>query len=200
MTESAQNKVVVARDKLQSLIASKLSNQVANLGHDFMFVVGEIQRPQMLDVFKILKHDTDLQFNILLNLTAIDWLDQRESRFEVVYHLLSLSNLFRIRLKVAVSEHNPEVDSLSGLWSSANFMERECWDMYGIKFKGHPDLRRLLMYPEFEGHPLRKDFPVQGKQPRIAMLHPEFENTARNRVRSELVSINSRRKDAMGAT
>ena len=96
-------------------------------------------------------------------------------------------------------EENPEVDSLTGLWSVTNFLEREVWDMYGIKFKNHPDLRRIMMYDEFEGHPLRKDYPVQGKQPRVQLRHPEVENTARLMQRPALVQINSKKeKDPAG--
>jgi NADH-quinone oxidoreductase subunit C len=121
-------------------------------------------------------------------------MDERDDRFEVVYHLLGLGSMLRVRIKIAVPEHKPEVASLVPLFSSANFMEREVWDMYGISFKGHPDLRRILMYEEFKGHPLRKDYPVQGKQPRVALRYPEVENTAREMVRGELVAIRSRKK------
>ena len=110
-------------------------------------------------------------------------------RFDLVYNFLSIANLNRLRIKVAVSETQAEVQTLTGLYESANFMEREVWDMYGIKFTDHPDLRRILMYDEFEGHPLRKDYPVQGKQPRVPMRHPEVSNTARLMQRPELVQI-----------
>ncbi|RMG44169.1 MAG: NADH-quinone oxidoreductase subunit C [Candidatus Dadabacteria bacterium] len=152
----------------------------------------------MLDFFKILKLDTELGFNILLSVTAVDWLDKRENRFEVVYHLLSLQHLHRLRVKIDVPENNPEVDSLIDLWKSANFMERECWDMYGIKFKGHPNLKRILMYDEFKGHPLRKDYPVQGKQPRVPLRHPEVRNTAVDMHRPPLVKINKRKEKSVG--
>jgi NADH-quinone oxidoreductase subunit C len=116
-------------------------------------------------------------------------MDLRDERFEVVYQLLSLSKLWRVTIKVAVSESNPEVDSVVSLWAGANFLEREVWDMFGIRFTGHPDLRRILMYEEFVGHPLRKDYPVQGKQPRIPLRAPEVENTARSMSRPDLVTI-----------
>ena len=153
-----------------------------------------VHRDQLLKIVSALRESSQLAFNMLLSVTAIDWLDQRDERYELVYHLLSLSSTHRLRIKTALPEGKAEIDSLVPLYKSANFMERETWDMYGISFRGHPDQRRILMYDEFEGHPLRKDYPVQGKQPRIPLIHPEVNNTARNMLRPELVSINSRRE------
>lgn len=143
--------------------------------------------------FNTLKFDSELSFDFLVSITAVDWLDKRETRFELVYHLMSHKTKERLRVKIDIPENNPEAESVTAIWASANFLEREVYDMYGIKFKGHPDLRRILMYDEFEGHPLRKDYPVQGKQPRIQMLHPEVRNTAVDMIRPNLVSINKRR-------
>ena len=85
----------------------------------------------------------------------------------MVYHLYSLSKHARLRIKVGLEEEAPKVASVVDLWKSAFWMEREAWDLYGIVFEGHPDLRRLLLYPEFEGHPLRKDYDMEERQPRI---------------------------------
>ena len=93
------------------------------------------------------------------------------ARFEVVYHFFSLPLNRRIRLKVPVEESRPEVDSLVSLWASADWFEREIWDMFGIRFRGHPALKRILMYPEFEGHPLRKDYPINKRQPLIGPVN-----------------------------
>ena len=90
-----------------------------------------------------------------------------EYRFEIVYHFYSLTKNHRLRVKVPVTLQEPEVDSLTGLWPAANWFEREVWDMFGIRFRGHPNLKRLLMYEPFEGHPLRKDYPVYKRQPLI---------------------------------
>ena len=94
-----------------------------------------------------------------------------ESRFAVVYHFYSVAHKHRLRIVVPVEEADAEVDSLTSLWPGANWLEREVWDMFGISFKGHPDLRRILMYEEFEGHPLRKDYPVNKRQPLIGPVN-----------------------------
>jgi len=94
-----------------------------------------------------------------------------EVRFVVVYHFFSLKHKHRLRLVVPVEEADPEVESLTSLWAGANWLEREVWDMYGIRFQGHPDLKRILMYAEFEGHPLRKDYPVNKRQPLIGPVN-----------------------------
>jgi len=129
-----------------------------------------IKPEALLEVMRYLKDE--LGFEMLLDLTGVDHLGE-EPRFEVVYHLKSFSRGWRVRIKVRVPEDNPEVESLTSLWKSANWFERECWEFYGIKFRGHPDLRHLLLYPEFEGYPLRKDYPHKKRQPRIPLIKPE---------------------------
>lgn len=93
------------------------------------------------------------------------------TRFAVIYHFFSTTHKHRLRLVVPVSDSDPEVDSLVSLWLGADWLERETWDMFGIVFKGHPDLKRILMYEEFKGHPLRKDYPVNKRQPLIGPLN-----------------------------
>ena len=105
-------------------------------------------------------------FDLFLDVTAVDWLGQTP-RFEVVYHFLSTKRRQRLRLKIRVSEADPTVPSLTGLYASATFMERECHDMYGIRFEGNADLRPILLYEGFVGHPLRKDYPKQAEQPLV---------------------------------
>ncbi len=117
-------------------------------------------------IMEFLKNDSRLLFNVLLDVTTVDYLGH-EPRFEVVYHLLSLPFNQRLRIKVRLSGEKPAVDSMTALWESANWLEREVWDMFGIEFPGHPDLKRILLYPEFEGHPLRKDYPIRKRQPLI---------------------------------
>lgn len=176
-------------EKLQSLMQSKLGDQLLNINIELGDLVAHVSQEKIYDFLKILKLDAELKFNLFVSVTAIDWIDAHSERFELVYHLLSTENLFRIRVKVAIPESKLEVASVVGLWSGANFMEREVWDMYGIVFVGHPELKRILMYDEFIGHPLRKDYPLQAKQPRIQMRYPEVQNTARNMIRPDLISI-----------
>ena len=108
-----------------------------------------------------LKSDADLAFDMLVDVCGVDRY-RPEGRFEVLYNLYSLTNRWYVRLKVVVDEENPVVPTLSGVWSSANWYERETFDMFGIRFSGHPDLRRMYMPEEFEYYPLRKDFPLMG--------------------------------------
>lgn len=176
---------------LLALIHSKLGQHITSTETSCGDAVVCLQRAGALDFFRILKLDSDLAFDFLVDVTVVDWLDSKEQRFSVVYHLMSIKFGYRLRVKIPLSEVDPEIDSLAELWHSANFLEREAWDMFGVKFTGHPDLRRVLMYDEFQGHPLRKDYPLQGKQPRIKLRSPEVSNTARQMLRHDLVQINS---------
>jgi NADH-quinone oxidoreductase subunit C len=130
-----------------------------------------VDRASVLDALRTLRDDPDTRFDMLSDLTVVDYLG-RTPRFEVVYQLYSLGRNHRLRVKVAVGEDDPAVPSVSGLWKSALWAEREAWDMFGIRFTGHPDLRRILMYPEFEGHPLRKDYPLLRRQPLVPERDP----------------------------
>lgn len=112
-------------------------------------------------VCEFLRDDSDLQFNFLVDITAVDRYPD-EPRFEVVYHLRALERHQRLRLKALVSGQNPRIESLYGLWPAADMLEREVFDLFGIHFTGHPNLHRLLMPADWEGHPLRKDYPVEG--------------------------------------
>jgi len=130
-----------------------------------------VTRDALLAVLAHCRDDVALAFDVLMDLTAVDYLKfpGREDgpRFEVVYHLYSLTHNHRLRLKVRMDEDDPNVPSAVALWPIANWLEREVWDMFGVRFEGHPDLRRLLMYEEFVGHPLRKDYPITRRQPLI---------------------------------
>jgi NADH-quinone oxidoreductase subunit C len=124
-------------------------------------------------VAKFLKETPELDFNFLMDLTAVDYLffaggrARKDQRFEVVYHFYSLKHNHRLRLKAPVNEQSLEIDTLTDLWPSADWYEREVWDMFGIKFRGHPNLKRILMYEGFQGHALRKDYPFNKRQPLI---------------------------------
>lgn len=130
-----------------------------------------INRDHALEVFGALRDQSEFAFNFLMDVTAADFLG-KTPRFEVVYHLMSLANHVRLRVKIGVPEEDPVTASLTPLWKSANWLEREVWDMFGIRFAGHPDLRRILMYEEFVGHPLRKDYPVNKRQPLVPERDP----------------------------
>jgi NADH-quinone oxidoreductase subunit C len=125
-----------------------------------------LRKEAILDVARLLKEDPELQFNLLTDITAVDYLG-RHPRFEIVYHFLSLKFNRRLRIKLPSDEPYPVVKSLTPLWKTANWLERECFDMYGIRFEGHPNLARILLYEPFEGHPLRKDYPKTKRQPLI---------------------------------
>jgi NADH-quinone oxidoreductase subunit C len=129
-------------------------------GDDCAFV----KKERIVEVCRFLKDEQS--FNMSPYITAVDYLGQ-DPRFEVVYNLLSTRTNARVRLRVKVPEGDAVVPSVTGLWRGADWFERYCFDMYGIRFSGHPDLRRLLMYDEFVGYPLRKDYPLRGRQPLV---------------------------------
>jgi NADH-quinone oxidoreductase subunit C len=123
-----------------------------------------LEPAQLLPVVRKLRDE--LGFDLFLDVTAIDWLPQAP-RFEVVWHFYSTAEHVRVRLKTRVAESDPTVDSLTKLYGSAAFMERECHEMFGIGFRGNNDLRPVLLYEGFVGHPLRKDYPKDREQPLV---------------------------------
>ena len=127
-------------------------------------LVVQLPAARLLETVRILK--SEFQFDLFLDVTAIDWLP-RQPRFVLVYHFYSTSHFARVRLKAPVTDTDPTVDSLVSLYGSAGLMERECHDMYGIVFRGNPDLRPILLYEGFVGHPLRKDYPKLREQPLV---------------------------------
>lgn len=121
------------------------------------------------EVAEYLLRDPALQMNMFVDLTCVDRLP-REPRFDVVLHLYSIEKKHRVRLLAGVPATDPSIASVVALWPGANWFEREAFDMYGVVFDKHPDLRRILMYPEFQGHPLRKDYPKEKRQPLVRRL------------------------------
>ena len=119
-----------------------------------------VKKEYLLDVLAFLKQEC--RFDMLTDVTAIDYLDRAEDRFVMVYQLTSVPFKDRLRIKAPVAEANASIDSATQVYASANWLEREVYDLFGIIFKKHPDLRRILMTPDWEGHPLRKDYPLQG--------------------------------------
>jgi NADH-quinone oxidoreductase subunit C len=120
-----------------------------------------VERSCIRDACVLLRDDADCIFNFLADITCVDWFPS-EPRFEVVYHLLSIAKKERVRLKVRLDGSSPALDSVTQVWPAANYFEREVFDLFGVRFAGHPYLRRLLMPEDWEGHPLRKDYPVEG--------------------------------------
>ena len=154
---------------MSALIFGVVQQQLAPVTGEFSLshgtLVVQITPAALLDVVRRLKGE--FGFDLLLDVTAVDW-PKQEPRFEVVYHFYSTRHFVRVRLKTRVPEADPIVDTLVPLYGSAGFMERECRDMYGIHFRGNPDLRPILLYEGFTGHPLRKDYPKQREQPLVS--------------------------------
>jgi NADH-quinone oxidoreductase subunit C len=160
---SHYNSWTAAPDKLIELqfhIEKELGDAVIScmITHGELCVT--VKREHILDVLAELRDDLDFQFASLIDLTATDYPDRPE-RFEIIYAMLSYKHNLRIRVKLATDENTP-VKSAFALFPNANWFEREVWDMYGVSFDGHPDMRRILTDYGFEGHPLRKDFPLSG--------------------------------------
>ncbi|RMH32794.1 MAG: NADH-quinone oxidoreductase subunit C [Nitrospirae bacterium] len=122
-----------------------------------------VTREALHAICRFLRDDPEMDFDYIVHVSSVDWPDEPE-RFEVVYEVYSIRKRHRIRIKTRVPEHDCIVDSMTDIWRGAEFMEREVFDMMGIRFRNHPDLRRILMPDDYtEGYPLRKDFPLQGK-------------------------------------
>jgi NADH-quinone oxidoreductase subunit C len=154
-------------DTLRARFGGEILDAHDRLGEETVVV----KRERALEVHRFLRDDPETALDFLSDLTAVDYLG-RTPRFEVVSHLFSSSKRHRLRVKVPVPEGDCWAHSLVPLWKSANWLEREAFDMMGIRFEGHPDLRRILMYAEFEGHPLRKDYPHTRRQPLVPERDP----------------------------
>ncbi len=146
--------------ELAQYISAKLPQAVVSAAVANGELSVTVSRPSIVKVLTFLRDDTECRFAVLNDICGVDW-PEREQRFDVVYHLLSLTQNRRIRVKLATDEDTP-VPSAIGVFSAAGWYERETWDLYGVVFSDHPDLRRLLTDYGFEGHPLRKDFPLTG--------------------------------------
>lgn len=155
------------QDKILAALQAALPGAVLHVSGSSDEPVLSVRPRALAAVMAFLKEDPR-GFSMLLDLTCVDWPDRPE-RFEMVYHLFSLASSRRIRVKAALPAADPAIASLTPLWKNADWLEREVFDMFGVRFEGHPDLRRLLMYDGFEGHPLRKDYPLRKRQPRIPM-------------------------------
>ena len=145
-------------DKLRARFGGAIEETVVSRGE----VTHVIKEGALQDVCMFVKNDSDLMMKFLSDVVGVDLLPAKP-RFEVVYHMLSVARAHRLRLKVRLSDDNePTVPSVTGIWRSASCAEREAYDMFGIVFKGHPDLRRIYLAQDWEGFPLRKDYPLKG--------------------------------------
>ncbi len=155
-------------DKLQEKFGTAILASSSALGENTVV----IDREHAPEIFRTLHDDGDFSFEFLIDVTAVDWIERRP-RFDVVYQLKSLTRSMRLRVKVQVGGGDDAwVHSAHPVWKSADWLERECFDMFGIQFRGHPDLRRILLYDTFVGHPLRKDYPYQKRQPIVPETDP----------------------------
>jgi NADH-quinone oxidoreductase subunit C len=145
-------------------VAAALADRAIDSQVAHRTLVVRIMPHALLDVATRLRND--LGFDLLVDMTAVDWLGQAP-RFEAVYQFYSTKHFLRVCVKSRLPEHDPTIDSLVTLYGSASFMERECHDMYGIRFEHHPDLRPILLYEGFVGHPLRRDYPKDREQPLV---------------------------------
>ncbi len=148
-------------------LKKKFPEQIMDISSQFGDEIITFESCALLDIANFLR-DKPYEYTMLLDLTCVDYKGE-DPRFEMVYHFLSLSLNDRIRLKTRLPEKSPKIDSLTSIWKNANWLEREVYDMFGIHFNGHPYLIRIFMYEGFEGHPLRKDYPMRKQQPRIRL-------------------------------
>lgn len=148
---------MAAITKIREGLGESVIEEVRHLRNEITLF---ISKEAILQVAKLLKEDPTLDYDFLSDICCIDWIG-RAHRFEVVYHLYSLTHNSRLRLKVRLDEKEPSIASVVGVWPTANWHEREVFDLFGIEFVGHPDLRRILNPEEFKGFPYRKDFPIR---------------------------------------
>lgn len=149
-----------ALTELGDVIATQLGSSITGVEQRLDELTLHAQREDIVKVLKFLRDDANCRFSTLCDICGVDYPEDTE-RFEVVYNLLSMIHNTRVRVKIRTDEDTP-IDSVTGVFNAANWWEREAWDMFGIGFIGHPDLRRILTDYGFEGHPLRKDFPLTG--------------------------------------
>ena len=148
-------------------LGTRFAQETSDLKEERGLRWGYVQKSAIKKVLNFLK--TECDFNVLMDLTCVDYLhwEEKADRFEIVYNVYSTKRNDRVVLRVRVSEDDAVIDSAASIWPAADWLEREVWDMYGVRFAGHPGLKRILMYEEFQGHALRKDYPYSKRQPLI---------------------------------
>lgn len=150
--------------KVTQSLKQKFPHAILGSSADYGDETVVVDRAAIIEVLQFLREYPASPFDLLLDICGVDFMGQTP-RFEVVYHLYSLHTKARIRLKVKLDEADLHIPSCLSIWPAADWFEREAWDMYGIVFDGHPNLKRLMMWEEFEGYPLRKDYPLNKRQP-----------------------------------
>lgn len=153
-------------------IQARFGEKIEEISMPHGQAIAVVKREALNEVLLFLRDDDKTLFDLFVDLTAVDYIAQ-QPRFEVVIHLTSIPLGHRIRLKVRLEEDDPVMPSITSVYPSADWFERECYDLYGIRFEGHPNLKRILLYEGFVGHPLRKDYPIDRRQPRIELRKPE---------------------------
>jgi NADH-quinone oxidoreductase subunit C len=157
------------KDQVGSPLISALRETHADAIAEVIQAFGEITivvpRERVVELCEYLKTAPQFGFNMLADICGVDRGPEEDPRFEVNYHLFSTTKFHRLRLKVVLSEEDASVPTVTGVWRTANWHERETFDMFGVRFEGHPDLRRILLPDDWQGHALRKDFPLRGYEP-----------------------------------
>jgi NADH-quinone oxidoreductase subunit C len=165
-TNNDQSGAAAVIQKTRYADASLIHTQFTDTVQEIQEALGEVtviaRREGLVELMTWLRDDPKFRFNFLSDLAGVDLGEFAEPRFAIAYHLYSLAHNHRLRIKVFLSEDDARVPTLSRVWPNADWHEREAWDMFGIEFDNHPDLRRILMPYDYEGHPLRKDFPIKG--------------------------------------
>jgi NADH-quinone oxidoreductase subunit C len=168
--------------KLRDTFAGAITESTEFLGQLSI----RVERSRVVEVCEALKRDAETPFDYLSDLTCVHYPDQREAPFEVVYNLYSIPSNERVRLKVSVNGEG--VESVTGVWPAADWLEREVFDLFGVIFLNHPDLRRILLPPDWEGHPLRKDYPLEFVENRWTEAHlPEFTEVQKEQLEQRRV-------------
>jgi NADH-quinone oxidoreductase subunit C len=159
----------MAQVVLDRLLARFTGGEILATGSALGNEWARVAPPAWRQVAEFLRDDPATQMDMFVDLTGVDRIPSTP-RFDVVLHLYSVERKHRVRLLAAVPEADPTLASVVTVWPGANWFEREAYDMYGVRFEGHPDLRRILLYKEFQGHPLRKDYPKEKRQPLLRRL------------------------------
>lgn len=161
-TEATATAIKYPRYADAALIRTRFADSIEEVIEAASEITVVVKREGLIPLMTYLRDEPSLRFNYLSDVAGLDLGEFATPRFSVAYHLYSLTHNHRLRVKVFLDEEDASLPTLWNVWKSSNWLEREVYDMFGIRFEGHPDLRRILMPADYEGHPLRKDFPMKG--------------------------------------